>query len=247
MILEVGSALTSSQRNRLIGRLLVAIASVFTYLPVVAGILTPMLWLLPAWYTAWFFIGFIFPYYSEWGGIWIPDIDPLVAVIIYTVQGIVFFLGLALLIRSFVEMTRRISNGVQFITSGPYRWVRHPQHLGIIMFLLPLALFNISYSAQWSGVRPGDILSWSLVSFILIVVADFEEIGLTNKFGVEYIDYCKRTPFLLPRVSIFNFMDKYRILSKGKPLRYIVWFVLYWVTISMILYSFTIVELAWTL
>jgi protein-S-isoprenylcysteine O-methyltransferase Ste14 len=245
--LEIGDELTARQRDKLVGYVLVGVASVFTYLPVIAGILTPMLWLLPAWYTAWFGIGFIFPYYPIWGGLWLPNISPLTALVIYTVQGVVFFVGLALFIWSLVEMTRTSAKGIQPVVTGPYRWVRHPQHLGIIMFLLPLALFNVSYSPSWSGVRPGDILSWSLVSFMLVIVADFEELGLVRRFGSEYVDYCKRTPFLLPRMSLLRFMDDYGLLSKGRPLRYVVWFVLYWLVVSLILYSFTLVELGWTM
>lgn len=239
--------MTSNQRNRLIGRIILGLSSVFTYLPVIAGILTPMLWLLPAWYSAWFLIGFIFPFSQIWGGLWLSISDTLLGPIVYIVQGIVFLAGLVLFIRALIELTRGISKGESLVTSGPYRWTRHPQHLGIIMFLLPLALFNISYSAQWTGIRPGDILSWSLVSFILIIVADLEERALAKKFGTEYIDYCKRTPFLLPMISIFGFTDNYDLISRGKPLRYILWFVLYWSIISLILYGFTFVELGWTL
>jgi protein-S-isoprenylcysteine O-methyltransferase Ste14 len=239
--------LTRNLRNKIIGRLMIGIASLFTYLPVIAGIITPMLYLLPAWYSAWYLVGFIFPFSQIWGGLWVPDRDPLGAISIWTIQGILLFAGLILFILALFEMTRKFSDGVSLVTSGPYLWVRHPQHLGIILFLLPLALFNISYSASWSGIRPGDILSWSLVAFMLIVVADFEERGLVTKFGTEYIEYSKRTPFLLPRVSLFGFMDKYALLSKGKPLRYIVWFVLYWCVVSLILYGFTFVELGWTM
>lgn len=249
MIVEVGGELTSNWRNKLIGRLSrlgLGSLSVFTYLPVIAGILTPMLWLLPAWYSAWFVIGFIFPFSTIWGGLWLPIPSLLFAQLIWILEGLVFFAGMILFIHSLLEMTRSLSRGGSIVTSGPYRWVRHPQHLGIIVFLLPLALFNIGRAVYWTGIRPGDILSWSLVSFMLIVVADFEESTLVKRFGNEYSDYCKRTPFLLPRVSICGFIDKYEMLSKGKPFRYIVWFVLYWFVISLILYGFTFVELAWT-
>ena len=235
------------QINRVINRLVLGFFSVFTYLPIVAGIITPMLWLLPAWYSAWFVIGFIFPFSPIWGGLWVPDRSPLGALSIWTIEGVLLFSGLLLFLLALFEMARKFSEGVSLVTSGPYRWVRHPQHLGLILFLLPLALFNISYSASWSGIRPGDILSWSLVSFLLVVVADLEEYSLVKRFGSEYIDYSNRTPFLLPRVSLFRFMDKYPLLSKKKPLRYIIWFVLYWCAVSLILYGFTFVELVWTL
>jgi len=243
----VGDELTICKGKKLISQLVIGIASVFTYLPVIAGILTPMLWLLPMWYSAWFIIEFIFPFSPIWGGLWLPISNPLIAIFVWIIEGAVFFVGLTLFIRALVEMIRNISSRESFISSGPYSWVRHPQHLGIIMFLLPLALFNITNSVYWTGIRPGDILSWSLVSFMLILVADIEEIGLAKRFGPEYVDYCKRTPFLLPRVSIFGFTDKYDYLSRGKPMRYLVWFVLYWSIVSVILYGFTFVELVWTL
>ncbi|MFX1483275.1 MAG: methyltransferase family protein [Promethearchaeota archaeon] len=239
--------MANSRLEPLISRLILGLFSVFMYLPVVAGIITPMLWLLPAWYSAWFVTGFIFPFSQMWGGLWVPFPSPLVAYSIWTMEGILSLAGLILFILSLFEMTRKFSHGVSLVTSGPYRWVRHPQHLGIILFLLPLALFNVSYSVYWSGIRPGDILSWSLVSFMLIVVADVEEHALVKRFGSEYADYSKLTPFLLPRVSLFGFMDKYPLLCKGKPLRYVFWFVSYWCVVSLILYGFTFVELGWTL
>lgn len=234
-------------RKKLASRFVIGVASLFTYLPVIAGILTPMLWLLPAWYSAWFLIGFIFPFSSMWGGLWLPINDLPTAYLVWTIEAAVFLIGFTLFIYSLRKLIQSITSGVPLVTSGPYRWVRHPQHLGIIMFLLPLALFNISYSVYWTGVRPGDILSWSLVSLILVIAADIEEIGLIKRFGSEYIDYCERTPFLLPRVRIFGFAEKFDILSKGKPMRYITWFMLYWCFISLILYGFTFVELHWTL
>ncbi|MCK4567134.1 MAG: hypothetical protein KAU48_07480 [Candidatus Thorarchaeota archaeon] len=233
-------------RKKLASRFVIGIASLFTYLPVIAGILTPMLWLLPMWYSAWFLIGFIFPFSPLWGGLWLPISNPLIALLVFIIGGTVFFVGLTLFIRALVDMIRNISSGIPFVTSGLYRWVRHPQHLGIIMFLLPLALFNISCTEYWTGIRPGDLLSWSLVSFILVIVADIEEIGLAKRFGPEYADYCNKTSFLIPRVSIFGFTEKHGLLSRGKPMRYIVWFVLYWCIVSVILYGFTFVELVWT-
>ncbi|MFW9805493.1 MAG: methyltransferase family protein [Candidatus Thorarchaeota archaeon] len=233
--------------NRIINRLVLGFFSAATYLPVIAGIITPMLYLLPAWYSAWYVVGFIFPFNPIWGGLWLPDLPPIAYLSIWTIEGILFLWGLILFILALFEMARKFSGGTSLVTTGPYRWARHPQHLGIIMFLLPLALFNIHYSTYWSGIRPGDVLSWSLVSFLLIVTADLEEYTLIKRFGSEYIVYSSRTPFLLQGVSLFGFMDNYPILSKRKPLRYIIWFFMYWCVVSLILYGFTFVELAWTL
>lgn len=237
-----------SRRRNLIGNILGSVTSLFVYLPVIAGIITPMLWLLPAWYTAWFLIGFIFPFNEIWGGLTSPIIgNPMITQSIWIIEGVLFIVGLTLFLVSLFIMARNLIRGNSLVTSGPYRWVRHPQHLSLILFLLPIALFNPSYSPNWSGVRPGDILSWSLVSLVLIIIADYEEVGLIDRFGSEYIDYCKRTPFLLPRLNIFGFTEKYEFLSRGKPVKYLIWFFMYWCVMSLILYGFTFVDLNWTL
>jgi predicted membrane-bound mannosyltransferase len=82
---------------------------------------------------------------------------------------------------------------------------------------------------------------------MLIVAADLEDRTLAKNLGTEYTDYCNRTPFLVPKVSLFGFMKKYPRFSTGKPLRYIIWFLLYWCVVSLILYGFTFMELHWTL
>lgn len=228
------------------GRLSVSVASVGIYLPVIAGIITPMLWLLPAWYTAWSVIGFIFPFSPIWGGIWAPVDNIAIASSIVLIETVIFLAGLALFVWSLFVMIRGRLNGVQLITIGPYQWIRHPQHLGIIVFLLPLALYNPSESLVWSGIRPGDILSWSLVAFMLIIVADIEEIRLTKLFEQDYENYRAKTPFLLPKVALFKLENKSSTLRRGQPLRYVLLFAIYWGTMSLVLFLFTFLELAWT-
>ena len=236
-----------SRIRNLISNIIGSVTSIFIYLPVIAGIITPMLYVLPLWYTSWYLIGFIFPFSEIWDGLISPIDNTMISQSIWITEGVLFIIGLILFLVSLFTMARSRIQGKSLITSGPYSWIRHPQHLGLILFLLPLALLNPSYSPNWSGVRPGDILSWSLVSLILIIVADYEEAGLINRFGSEYIDYCKRTPFIFPRLNIFGFTEKYEFLSRGTPVKYLIWFIMYWCVMSLILYSFTFVELQWTM
>ena len=84
----------------------------------------------------------------------------------------------------------------EVITDGPYSIVRHPLYLfsfigaiGIglasdnILVLAALVIFYLSY-------YPLTILS--------------EEKTLTKKFGPAYIDYAKRTPRFLPKLSLYK-------------------------------------------
>jgi protein-S-isoprenylcysteine O-methyltransferase Ste14 len=69
--------------------------------------------------------------------------------------------------------------------SGPYRWSRNPQYVGLILFLLGFAL------TDWS--------LWCLAALI-VVAADLhllvliEEEHLHRVFGEPYREFCRRIP-----------------------------------------------------
>lgn len=79
----------------------------------------------------------------------------------------------------------------QLITSGPYRWVRHPLYtFGAIFFLALSALTTL----------------WWLVLFLLPALlaliwrARFEEENLVARFGDEYRAYMQQTGRFLPKL-----------------------------------------------
>ena len=225
-----------------------ALATIGLYLPVLAGIITPMLWLLPAWYTAWHVVGFIFPFSDIWGGLWLPfwgdsSLPPVLLLAIGLIEVMLFLGGLGISIWGLRELVMKHVEGCGLVTTGPYRWTRHPQHLGIILFLLPTALFNPTLLAGWSGIRPGDILSWSLISFLLLIVADWEEIRLRAVYGQEFEAYISRTAFILPGLKLpLKLRD-----VKNRLVLYVAFFVVYWVLMTLVLIAFTQVQLWWTL
>ncbi|MGB8213862.1 MAG: isoprenylcysteine carboxylmethyltransferase family protein [Anaerolineales bacterium] len=75
----------------------------------------------------------------------------------------------------------------QLITSGVYRYVRHPLYAAGLVFiwLLPHMTFNVL------------VINISLTIYILIG-ASFEERKLLLEFGKEYSDYAAVTPMLIP-------------------------------------------------
>lgn len=226
-------------------------AAVAVYLPVVAGIITPMLWLLPAWYSTWYVLGFIFPLSDTWGGLWLPfwnsDLRPLIP-LVFAIEIVLFLVGCYIFLRSLLELARSRQHGEPFVSTGLYARVRHPQHLGIILALLPFALFNYHYNpAYWSGIRSGDLLSWSFVTFLLLVVSEIEELGMQKRLGSEYEAYLSSTPFIIPGVAGLKVLPSSRHLKKGKPLRYVIFFAVYWCVMSLVLYGFTLLPLHWTL
>ena len=75
------------------------------------------------------------------------------------------------------------------VTSGPYRWVRHPMYT--TMFVWTLAFFLLS--ANWFvGI------TWLALSILAASRAGEEEAALIEKFGAEYRAYMQRTARFLP-------------------------------------------------
>lgn len=78
------------------------------------------------------------------------------------------------------------------VTSGPYRWVRHPYY--VVLFLLVCATFLLT--ANWFIGASG------LVVFLLLAVrTPIEEQMLIERFGDEYRRYMARTGRFVPRLG----------------------------------------------
>jgi protein-S-isoprenylcysteine O-methyltransferase Ste14 len=78
------------------------------------------------------------------------------------------------------------------ITTGPYRFVRHPFY---VAFALAVAA-NALTTANWFILAAGA-LAWILIS----LRTPKEEAKLIERFGDEYIRYCERTGRFVPRLS----------------------------------------------
>jgi protein-S-isoprenylcysteine O-methyltransferase Ste14 len=78
----------------------------------------------------------------------------------------------------------------RLVTTGPYRWVRHPLYTVGIALFLAIALM----AANWF------ILLWSVVALVAVrlVVIPREEAQLVARFGDDYRRYRSGTGSLLP-------------------------------------------------
>jgi protein-S-isoprenylcysteine O-methyltransferase Ste14 len=211
-----------------------AAATIVVYLPVVAGILTPMVWLLPAWYFTWNYAAYIFPFSNLWHGFILLDLSPSLSALFSAAGDVIFAFGLVVLVYGVAEMARKRRAGVQLVQTGPYAWVRHPQHLGILLLLLPFSLGHAVLGLRTIGIRPGDLLSWALMAFVLLAVADYEESALSRKLSGVYDDYASRVRFivpLLPRVRVRLPAS----LGKGRPLRYAAMFGIFYLLVCAML------------
>lgn len=78
----------------------------------------------------------------------------------------------------------------QFINSGPFRWMRHPTYLSMILELFAGALML------------NALFTLTVILILFIPILRFrmriEETALFEKFGVLYQNYQSRTPAIFP-------------------------------------------------
>lgn len=83
-----------------------------------------------------------------------------------------------------------IKEGARLVTSGPYRWVRHPMYLSLLLLMLGVGLYN----GQWINYL-GLALLWTA----LVGKMAREESYLVTAFPA-YAAYASRTRRILPLV-----------------------------------------------
>jgi protein-S-isoprenylcysteine O-methyltransferase Ste14 len=111
---------------------------------------------------------------------------------------VISILGLVLMVYSTVHLRIKRKHGL--VTSGPYRWVRNPQYLGAILFIISLtsrSYREVLGDVGWLGPG-GTLLVWFATVAAYVLLALIEELHLMNKFGEAYAAYSSKTAFLIP-------------------------------------------------
>ncbi|MFX1301711.1 MAG: methyltransferase family protein [Promethearchaeota archaeon] len=97
------------------------------------------------------------------------------------------------------------------VTNGIYSYTRNPIVLGYT--LLPLGMGLLFRSLGMTILIPALILV-----IMLIRIKKWEEPDLENRFGEKYLEYKRRTPFLIPRVrpALAGFLTRKRTTAESK-------------------------------
>ena len=74
------------------------------------------------------------------------------------------------------------------VKQGAYKYMRHPMHLGLLLFPLSFA-FLIGSPSFILLIAPAEII------FILILIKFYEEPEAIKKFGREYLEYKNQLPW----------------------------------------------------
>ena len=141
-----------------------------------------MLWLSPVVYL-------INPAWMAWSKIGLPEWVRWLGVGF----GILCVLGIYWLFSSIgsgISPTSATRQEHQLVTSGPYRWVRHPLYTVGSSLFIAFGMMSDNWFIALLGV----------LAFIgMAIRTPKEEANLIEKFGDEYREYMKRTGRFLPK------------------------------------------------
>lgn len=113
-------------------------------------------------------------------------------------------IGLLILCCSLAYLKIKRNEGL--ITSGPYRLVRHPQYLGVVLFTLGLTTRSYWILTNTFGIGfltpQQTIAAWFTELLIYVLLANIEELYLSKEYEESFRNYRNKTPFLIPLVKI---------------------------------------------
>jgi len=123
--------------------------------------------------------------------------------------------GFTLFLSSLIQLLWYKHKGIGLVTKGFYSIVRHPQYLGIFIWIFGHILYSLPFH-----LRPADLLAWVTLIYLYIILARNEERNLEKKFGHEYEVYRKRVPFLIPFVpsKISKLLKPFQVPKKQQSL-----------------------------
>jgi protein-S-isoprenylcysteine O-methyltransferase Ste14 len=118
------------------------------------------------------------------------EVGKVVGVVIFLI-GMSFFTWTTIYLRAAFQGTvAPVSD--RLITTGPYRWIRHPLYLSMIIIQMGIGIALRSL---------GGIISIFLLFFPTVLYrAMLEEKALNRKFSNAWTDYLRSTKFLIPFV-----------------------------------------------
>jgi protein-S-isoprenylcysteine O-methyltransferase Ste14 len=137
-------------------------------------------------------IGWVVERLNGWGVFELGWLNPLL--------GVVMTLGGTALVVWSVRVQYILGGGTpapkvatqNLVTQGPYAYIRNPMTLGAFFIYLGIGV--------WTGSGLVILLTITIFSLLLAYIYVHETNELSERFGEPYLEYKKRTPFLVPRL-----------------------------------------------
>lgn len=115
-------------------------------------------------------------------------------------EKVFVIIGLLILVYSAAYMITKRKEGL--VASGPYRLVRHPQYLGMVLLTLGLTSWSVWILNNTFGIgflSPSQTIGvWFIELFAYILLAYIEELYLSRNYGESFKNYKSQVPFFIP-------------------------------------------------
>ena len=155
------------------------------------------------------------PYMAVTYPFWLSGIDVRMAIAWVTI-GIGLFIFTSGTISWFYGKTRKIDT----IDFWIYKYSRHPQYLGFIIWSYGVMLVAALEPVVRAGENPGASLPWLLTTLIIICIAWVEEINMRKIDTKGYLEYRENTPFMFPVPKVISSITTFPIrimFKKNQP------------------------------
>ena len=174
------------------------LSTLLVYVPVIAGIFYSMTAMPALAYISWHI-------FYLWPGIgfmasWIFADGYSTNFPIYSllwIELVIFICGFVLFLHGLIYLVKAKKEKIDIVQTGLYKYIRHPQNLGIILFSFPFCLY-VPFLGD-TGLKVGDIFSWMLFFLLIIIYSDIEEIQMLKRYPEDYKLYKSNTGFFIPR------------------------------------------------
>jgi protein-S-isoprenylcysteine O-methyltransferase Ste14 len=136
-------------------------------------------------------LGIDLPFTHIEGHLWasLLGLGPTAAMLICQFGSLLMLAGGCLVIRGWRLIYR---GGERLVTEDLYRYIRHPQYLGLI-------LITVGMFIQWPTLL--TIAMWPVLIIAYYRLARREEREMEARYGKTYRHYRARTPMLIPRLA----------------------------------------------
>jgi protein-S-isoprenylcysteine O-methyltransferase Ste14 len=116
--------------------------------------------------------------------------------IIFPASTIIIVAGILLIVFGWrqIHKARRQKEG-KLVTTGIYKYVRHPQYIGFLLLTLGMLL-------EWPTIF--TVLLWPVLVVVYLRLAKEEDKEIEEQFGEEFREYKRRVPGFLPRLRTKN-------------------------------------------
>ena len=128
--------------------------------------------------------------------LWIPgagaDGWPIITGLVIVWLGLVIRAWAVVVLGRWFVTTVEVETGQAVVSRGPYRWVRHPSYVGLLLITAGFGLAD----STW----PGLFLCLVLPTATMLRRIQVEEAELTRVIGDPYRAYRRRTRRLIPGI-----------------------------------------------